>query len=430
MLSISMTNEPPEAMSVLNELFDSLNSVHKDNRIDKTRLLKELEDLESSRRDYYMKPAHLLNTERMEPCTTSYVFLPLDYPILKASSRTKLHDSVLNDRVISVSFKTESSDMVGNQLLAFNFLNNTAFQEHGCLGHNDHLYAIEDELHNASRTLNLLIATLNAVEAEARTVTSLSAQDTNATMESTMRLKTIHLSCIRTVFNSDAEILMDSFQSNSKQNFGVMINALKLKISEWKQNVRNLESIWKDCPQENPVKVSDGSTQFFQSMEQDSLSHQCLFKEISQAADHPAKSTALKRIQIIDFETCRTNSDLTHDFSARDVKELCFSSVETRTKSQTPRHNSIFLKRNILITYGQNLTRNSNRLMPKFLLLERLRYNVESDKIIYTYGREDWMISLRRKTSDVFLIEAKSIAMSNWLRKSVSKMTPVHQNKS
>lgn len=88
-------------------------------------------------------------------------------------------------------------------------------------------------MHDAVRMLDLMKTTLKAIEENSVLVCDLTDEEASCLMNQNMPLKTIHLTCIRSLFESEVEKLIESVKAHPKYNFPVMAKSLTLKISEW-----------------------------------------------------------------------------------------------------------------------------------------------------------------------------------------------------
>lgn len=81
--------------------------------------------------------------------------------------------------------------------------------------------------------LDLMKMTLEAVEENLVLVRGLTDEEASGTINQNINLKTIHLTCIRSLFESEVEKLMESVKVHPTYNFRIIAKTLSLKISEW-----------------------------------------------------------------------------------------------------------------------------------------------------------------------------------------------------
>ncbi|CAA6665487.1 unnamed protein product [Spirodela intermedia] len=220
----------------------------------------------------WAKPISELDLSACQRCTPSYRLLPKSYPIPKASNRTDLGASVLNDVWVSVTS--------GSEDYSFKHMRKNQYEES--------LFRCEDDRFELDMLLESVNVTTRQVEDLLKAM-----HDNIIKPESQIRiddhLTALNLRCIERLYGDHGLDVMDILRKNPGLALPVILTRLKQKQEEWSKCRADFNKVWAEIYAKNYHKSLDHRSFYFKQQDTKNLSTKALLAEIKEINEKKRK---------------------------------------------------------------------------------------------------------------------------------------------
>uniref|UniRef100_A0A1D1YVS6 Paired amphipathic helix protein Sin3-like 3 n=2 Tax=Anthurium amnicola TaxID=1678845 RepID=A0A1D1YVS6_9ARAE len=220
----------------------------------------------------WTKPISELDLSACQRCTPSYRLLPKSYPIPKASNRTDLGASVLNDVWVSVTS--------GSEDYSFKHMRKNQYEES--------LFRCEDDRFELDMLLESVNVTTRRVEDLLKAM-----QDNTVKAESQIRIEdhltALNLRCIERLYGDHGLDVMDILRKNPGLALPVILTRLKQKQEEWSKCRADFNKVWAEIYAKNYHKSLDHRSFYFKQQDTKNLSTKVLLAEIKEINEKKRK---------------------------------------------------------------------------------------------------------------------------------------------
>lgn len=249
---------------------------------------------------------HILGLHDFQRCTPSYRLLSKDYPIPKASHRTKDDSKVLNDHLVAVTS--------GSKGRSFKYMRKNQYEYN--------LFRCEDDRFELDMLLQTVKAAISHVEQLIK-----KSDERRGPVPLEDHLTVLDFRCIESLYGDHGLEVMDALRSQASLALPIILVRLKQKEEEWARSQTDFNGIWAEIYAKNYHKSLDYQGFNFKQQDMKSLCTKALLAEIKEISDIKSKEDIAPQFSFNGKE-CHAIPHLEFEFPDPDIHDDIYQLVK------------------------------------------------------------------------------------------------------